>query len=527
MTKKHLVVMDVPGIKKYVFGTDRLVEIRGASGLLAQLNEVETPAFLEERLSRENVDCIFSGGGAGQFIITAELPKLEQAMEQLQSLYSDMSRGGLRLLYGISPYDEHQYSISLDHAFLQLKKKKDEMPVTSASLLHTGFIRECDSCAGMASQSVKYGGDTSVLCDACARKVTFGKKKGLWGKFIRFLEQRQIDPDAWEMPTDFEKIGEMCKARRGYTALIYADGNAMGKLIKQIRKKSDFQCFSQVVDQSITEACHEALFEICPPVNGVVPANILLLGGDDLLVYMTADSALDFAVEVSRRFTQKTKSFFDGEPFFDQVLQGRGLTVSLGIVYGKSHTPFSFMFSQAEELLKSAKQAGSRHPDAKDFYSPPFVDFHIITQFNQSKVVHSRKNFLQLNGAIPVKLYQKPYAIEDAAQLLTHAQKLIYSGIPRSRLKRMGYAPFADKMNGTLEFLKLYTRCSTNGQREAVHNALAEFGCVPDMPWKAPDRSGGEEDIWTSTMLVDLMEIVQFTTKNHHRKGGWSHASQS
>lgn len=72
MGKKYLVVIDVPGIKKYVFGTDRLVEIRGANGLLAQVNEHETPAFLEDNLGKSRVNCIFSGGGAGQFIIDVD-----------------------------------------------------------------------------------------------------------------------------------------------------------------------------------------------------------------------------------------------------------------------------------------------------------------------------------------------------------------------------------------------------------------------------------------------------------------------
>lgn len=73
-----------------------------------------------------------------------------------------------------------------------------------------------------------------------------------------------------------------------------------------------------------------------------MPVSILLLGGDDLLVYMSADNALEFAVEVSRRFTEKTQELFSQEAFFDEILEKKGLTVSLGVVFGKSHTPFSF-----------------------------------------------------------------------------------------------------------------------------------------------------------------------------------------
>ncbi|HAR33184.1 MAG TPA: hypothetical protein DCR95_03575 [Desulfobacter sp.] len=62
MKKKYIVVMDVPGIKKYVFGTDRLVEIRGASALLTELNENGVPTLLKETLDEAHFDLVFSGG---------------------------------------------------------------------------------------------------------------------------------------------------------------------------------------------------------------------------------------------------------------------------------------------------------------------------------------------------------------------------------------------------------------------------------------------------------------------------------
>ncbi len=523
MKKKYIVVMDVPGIKKYVFGTDRLVEIRGASALLTELNENRVPALLMEALGKAHFDLVFSGGGAGQFIIEAELSILESAMKAVQSLFSRESKGGLKVLFGISEYNEDNYAQSLDRAFIQLKKMKDEKPLIPCTLLHTGFVRECDSCAGMGSQYSQYADETRLLCDVCATKVHWGKKKGLWKHFSDFLRTKDVDLDQFQRPKTFEEIGECSRGRKGYTALIYADGNAMGKLIKQIKNKSDFQFFSQVVDEAITQACHEALYENCLPVRGVVPANILLLGGDDLLVYMSADHALQFAIEVSQKFTEKTQNRFSQNSFFNEILNGKGLTVSLGISYAKTHSPFSHIFSQAEELLTSAKQAGSKDPSAQDFFSPSYIDFHITPQFNHLKVRQSRNNFLQKNGK-NLKLYQKPYALEDAQSLLGHARQLLYANIPRTRLKRLGYTPFEDKMNGTLDFLKLYTRSQIGEQRTAIRNAMEAFGCVPNMPWKEPSGNEGDER-WTTTMITDLMEIAQFCNISTTDREGWDNVS--
>jgi len=538
--EEYLVVMDVPGIKKYVFGTDRLVEIRGASALLKRLNEEETPKFLDRTLGKDNYEKVFFGGGGGQFIARIGKDKTETCMKGLQKFFSNASKGGLHLLYGISEYAESAYRESLANAHLDLKRKKDGESLVSATMLHTGFIRECDSCAGMASEYSDYAGEERVLCEVCAGKVKEGREKGLWKEFAEFFTQKGMhihDSMRDSMrPDTFEEIGKCCDRKRGYTALIYADGNAMGKLVKVIDSKERFTLFSETVDNAIKTACHEALYSNCPLSKGktsadkeIIPAAILLLGGDDLLVYLTAEAAFPFAIEVSRHFTEITRREFASasDSFFRDKLRGKGLSISLGIAYGKSHTPFSLLFGQAEDLLKSAKKAGSKQESAqrketkdknkedKSYYSPSFIDYHIASQFNQIRVTDSRNHHLHLEKPSPVQLYQKPYSLEDAEILLRHARCLLQTRIPGTRLKRLGYAPFSGKMNGTLECLKLYTRSGKGEQREAIRNALDQFGCWKNMPWKESKNSEGKP--LASTMLTDLMEIVEFCNIRKHR----------
>ena len=45
-----VIVIDIPSIKKYVFGTDPLNEVRGASALLDRLNQVEMKQRLHKHL---------------------------------------------------------------------------------------------------------------------------------------------------------------------------------------------------------------------------------------------------------------------------------------------------------------------------------------------------------------------------------------------------------------------------------------------------------------------------------------------
>jgi hypothetical protein len=261
------------------------------------------------------------------------------------------------------------------------------------------------------------------------------------------------------------------------------------------------------VDQSIREACHEAIYEHCF-LGDRIPADILLLGGDDLLVYTSAEAALPFAVSAARKFTEKTQRRFSTDPFFSDMLKGKGLTISLGIAYGRSHSPFSILLDQAEELLKSAKKAGASDPRSEEFFVPTYVDYHLTSHFNQVLVEDCRKNHLELPGQESLLLYQKPYCLEDIQALLEHARNLVRVKIPRTRLKRLGYAPSLGKTNATLECLKVYMRTRNKDHRLAIWQALGHFGCMGDtIPWRQEDS--GDSRHYT-TVLMDLIELTEF-----------------
>ena len=355
------------------------------------------------------------------------------------------------------------------------------------------------------------------MCGVCLEKLRFERQikrpdseKGAWNEFLDYLKTKSAET---ARPETFEAIGELCSAKRDYTAVVYADGNNMGKTIEEIDDSDSFRFFSETIEGAIKRACHEALHEIffTREKSGTLPADILLLGGDDLVLYMTAESALPFAVLVARKFNEITKRRFRSEYRFREKLGERGLTISLGIAYGKSHTPFSIMLNQASELLASAKIAGSQDENSGPYYSPSYIDFHLSTAFNRIDVADCRKNHLEFgrrNTGKKIRLWQKPYSLEDAEALLLHARNLKEKGIPGTRLKRFGYAPTLGKMNGTVECLMLYARTPKGEKRRAILEALERFGCVPNMPWNETN------DDYDSTVLVDLMEIADLCEKN-------------
>jgi GGDEF domain-containing protein len=286
----------------------------------------------------------------------------------------------------------------------------------------------------------------------------------------------------------------------------------MGRLVKKIDTEARFRRFSKAVDEAVREACHEALWKHCQPVKDRIPADILLLGGDDLIVYLSADTAMPFAIEMARLFEEKTRlklTAGDSDTFFRDILGEKGLTLSIGIAYGQSHTPIAMMVDQAEELLKSAKQKGASLAE-QDAYVPSCIDFHPTNRFNQVSVADSRRQHLssQTSEGEKIRLYRGPYTLEEAEALMEHAVRLKKSGIPNTRLHRLGEAPFLGKVSGTIETLTLYGRCRESTQKRAIGEALDHFNCFwPVMPW---EQAEGE----ISTILVDLVHVAELTHVN-------------
>ncbi|MEW6296027.1 MAG: hypothetical protein AB1467_07135 [Candidatus Diapherotrites archaeon] len=504
----YLALVDIPGIKEYVFGTDRLVQIRGASAFLDRWNRFNMRQFLEESPGVDQVEAVFAGGGAGEFILQAREGEATAALNNLADRLRIDSQGGLSLVFGLAPYQEGGYKSARDQAFQELRARKENPRLWGEPLIHTGYIRECDTCSGMAAVIQEYGGESWLLCDTCKEKLAWGRDRGHFLEYGRFQGWDDDQTRTWR-PRDFEEIG--LRSRTGHTALVYADGNTMGRIIKEIKEKEHFHLFSQTVEACLKKACHEALKKHCEPrpyssggeePESKVPADILLLGGDDLVVYLAAETALPFALDAAKWFMDLTQVELAKDQFFKDLLQGGGLTFSLGIAIGKSHTPVVLMLEQAQELLRSAKEKGATDSKGGPYYSPAYMDYHFTSYFNQVRVKDCRDTHLLRLEAKPLRLTAKPYSLEDAQAIWDQARKLAEADFPRSRLYALGTAPTKGKINATLECLTIWGRTKAKEHRQLVGEALNLCGDPIMFPWR-------EDHLGFNTGLLDLMEMVE------------------
>ncbi len=267
---RFLVVIDTPGIKQFVFGTDFLAEVRGASALLDRLNRVETEERLRVALGA-HVTRVFANGGTGQFVVQApHRDRVRVALDQLAAYYREHTGGEMRPLAGVAEWPgEHEtgYRDAVQAALDELHLQRS-LASRHPSIPTLPFVLECQSTSHLPAVGVyRWGEEQLVLSQASRlkREESRAARRGiLWSGWMESLDPngRFLDrADTLRYP-DAQGIGEH-SGRKGYVSLIYADGNAMGRLVQELDSHEVCAEFSKLVDESVRDACYEALSEAC------------------------------------------------------------------------------------------------------------------------------------------------------------------------------------------------------------------------------------------------------------------------
>jgi hypothetical protein len=388
------------------------------------------------------------------------------------------------------------------------------------------FALECESSSHLpAFGPYPWGGERLLLSGASQlkRRESRESRDGiLWTEWIKHLNVAPGEGDNLR-PINAESIGEHSR-RTGYVGLVYADGNAMGRLVQELDSREVCQAFSKLVDGSIRQACYEALDQTCSReiarvradlANGKrpggLPADILLLGGDDLLVLLPADRALDFALYVTaafERLTRTSQAQGAAQPFLKRLLGDHGLTISCGIALGPARYPFYLLRDLAEELLQSAKRGGSADGEKTEYWAPGYMDFHLVAGSTSQELKPIREEDYLVDKPCPRTL--RPYRRERLDRLREAAQRLQEARLPSSKLQdlfaaalepRESHATFlAQQVFGRLRNDEHHT------ERRALWDALSYLGPLDPYPW-TPHHGH------KATALADVVEAHDLFSK--------------
>lgn len=391
-----LVALDTDHIKQYVFATNKLKEIRGASSLLDHLNRREMIKLVGEYKATP----VYTNGGSGMFLVGDSEERAREFARTIQRSYLEKTRGGATISFAVQKipddiddvwHDErvHPYMRLLHYRLLQDKG----LPHQEIEVLPSHpFMRPCDAC-GVRYAEGKYEEHRSadpddqerLYCGVCLEKrkedhkvrhgieqlveekVTTGsivkstENPFAWEKLIGMLPSSYLKPNT-NRPSDFNKLQGL-SGGKDYMALIYADANQMGTVMDKLKTLEDREAVAKVVDNAIYKAMSQAVAQHLPIVQGeskgeyMFPFDILMIGGDDVMVVTPANVAMDVALTLAKEFREETKKN-------DTRLEKKGYTLSVAIILAPVKYPFSLLHALAESTLKYAKKEGARREEA-------------------------------------------------------------------------------------------------------------------------------------------------------------------
>jgi hypothetical protein len=482
-----LVAFDTDHIKEYVFGTNKLKEIRGASSLLDYLNRFK----MDQIARRYNATEVYANGGSGLYYVATE--HADDFGREVQQAYHDETGGGASIAFVQLPLlDVTEENINtqvitdlLERLQWCLQEKKLR-PHDLLALASHPFLRSCDSC-GIEYASPAPKGEGAVhdrgeeeerYCVSCQLKRLRDRDvkkfiddrndvthEYLWHRIIFLLLKMDYDiPELTNRPPDFDAFRNF-KGAKDYFALIYADGNNMGRAVRKCKTLPEYKALADDIDDALyTAVCtaiarHLKIADHLKPKeqrtgdlkNDVFPFDILLLGGDDICMLVPASVALDVALTMA-------------ETFRDEVERKQhNLTLSVGVVLAPIKYPFGLLQGTASTALKFAKKAsanaraeakkesaGAEAASTKPSSDDTRINYLIVTGGSSSdfKAVYEatyHKEDEEDKKAFYATL--RPYAPDDLRTLLNAIRSRDGLGLGRTKLHQIREAVL--KMNLT------------------------------------------------------------------------------
>ncbi len=339
-TDASLLSWDANSIHRFVFDTTNATGIRGASDVLKSIDEqLETGKALE--LKRHQI--LYAGGGGGLAIVSNDA--IGPITQRLHTFFADQTRiatcsvASVPLISGDDGFGDRVQAVDRALARVRLLTGPDAEPLVPF------FAERCEVCGRRAAADRPPRGvdqTPRLECAPCRHRIKKGKRN------VRFQNE----------PTDYEAIADNVKG--GFFAVLYLDGNGIGRTILSLKSPLDYAAFSRAIARIVREsfltlAEQYGLGEESNGQGATSPKGasyqLPICGGDDLVAILPGDVAVPFA----RDLLEAVEEAADGEDLFGR-LEIKDLGASAGVAIGHGKFPIRHLLAESEELLKSAKR---------------------------------------------------------------------------------------------------------------------------------------------------------------------------
>ena len=328
---KYLYGASVQGIQDFIFKTNKLQEIVGASEIVKSVSD----EFLKISGYKESDANILLNAAGNIKAIFTDKEQLEKVVLEFSKIISQKAYG-ITISQAVVKIENNytQDDINNIEKNLKIQRNKPSIPLD------------------MSLNIMKLNPSTakpSILKDM--DKSTKQKLEA-----YRALKNKEN--------TDLQKLSNS----KNKIAVIHIDGNGLGKLIPKLKKEHNLELseFSVKLDNATHKAFKDAKKD--------KKIREIILGGDDVTVICDANDALSFTKEFLENFEEETKENFTK------------LTACAGIAYTNEKYPFHYAVDLAEKLCGVAKDHSKRENSCLMFHNIQSSNFQSWEKFVEDEL---------------------------------------------------------------------------------------------------------------------------------------------
>lgn len=425
---RYIVTVETVKIKDFLFSTNKLRIIRGASYLLDYLNQVVVPEILKSN-GVKGEDIIYVGAGNAKFFVDDE-DTAKNIAKEVKRVYKKEAPNSKVVV----SYIETEYRVGKDNSKNKRKiwEDIDKLAQNTAVEKSKGFpmmnldfigVEKCEICGKNSAQIsvenlerdledigliVKAGevildnyslripalreqikdltgttGDNKgIICEECLRKLIFSNRvKDTESEkkisFYNYVKEEFKDIELGTEISDYEN-------GKSFIGFMYSDGDGLGDFLKNISQKFKndksssnveekylefLKEFSETLDKNTKEALIDTIKDIFQgKENKRIIGEFLIVGGDDVCAVFNPELVLELSEKFQKIFEEKMKKYISKTKANDSKI-----TSSSGVIIAKSKTPAFQLFDQALKLQKLAKAKRYEHNAQTGF-----IDFQVI-----------------------------------------------------------------------------------------------------------------------------------------------------
>lgn len=362
--QKYLYGAAVQGIQSFIFQTNELKDIVGASELVSYICgklfadllygiEEDTVAKLDK-----DANSILNAAGNIKYVFD-NYDECARVVREFPKKVVESAPGVTISQAVVEVKESMSFSDSVQLLEEKLRSQKNKQ-MRSILLGMTGIRRSRSTGlpAIFSDDKKNLFQDKATLCKKEAdRKVKHSKL--CYDAFGEYSNQ-------YKYPYDLSDITDENK----WIAVIHADGNGLGQVVQKIGDNpAVFKQFSKTLD-IVTKLSAQNAFkyieekELLKP-GDVVPIRPIVLGGDDLTVICRGNLAMDYVKVFMQEFKKLSEEMLGGiireynKLHRNNLIFSTGetyLTACAGVAYIKVNYPFYYGYELAESLCSYAKK---------------------------------------------------------------------------------------------------------------------------------------------------------------------------